>query len=292
MTDALVLAWAAAMIRGATPLLLALLGETMTQRVGVINLGVEGQMLVGAVGGFATVVVTGNPAMGMVAGMAAGAALSAVHAVLCLGFRVNQLASGVAVWTLGLGLSSLLGRPYVGGKVQGFEPVLGVSPMALVALGLTVMLAVFLARTSRGLQWRAVGDSLANARALGIWPWRAQLEAILVGGALSGLGGAVLAVDYTQTWAQEMTKGRGFVAVGLVIVSRWQPALALPVALVFGLSEIAVLQLQAAGVSISSHLLSCLPYVLCFSTLIIAHAVAKVDRSMPASLANVFKGAN
>lgn len=292
MTEALVLAWAAAMIRSATPLLLALLGETMTQRVGVINLGIEGQMLVGAVGGFATVVVTGNPALGMAAGMAAGAALSLIHGVLCLGFRVNQLASGVAVWTLGLGLSSLLGRPYVGGKVKGFEPVYGVSPMAFLALGLTAALAAFLARTRRGLQWRAVGDSLTNANAAGIWPWRVQLEAILVGGALSGLGGAVLAVDYTQTWAQEMTKGRGFVAVGLVIVARWQPALALPVALIFGLSEIAVLQLQAAGVSISSHLLSCLPYGLCFLTLITAHAVAKVDRSMPASLASVFKGAN
>src|SRR3546814_8629436 len=106
------------MFRSAQPRLLALLGATMTQRVGVVNLGIEGQMLVGAVGGFAVVVVTGNPALGMAAGMAAGVALSVVHAVLCLGFRVNQLASGVAVWTLGLGLSSLLGRPYVGGKVQ------------------------------------------------------------------------------------------------------------------------------------------------------------------------------
>src|SRR3546814_5814687 len=100
-------------------------------------------MLVGAVGGFAVVVVTGNPALGMAAGMAAGVALSVVHAVLCLGFRVNQLASGVAVWTLGLGLSSLLGRPYVGGKVHGFAPVLGISPMAWAAVGLTVALAVF-----------------------------------------------------------------------------------------------------------------------------------------------------
>src|SRR3546814_18470582 len=96
-------------------------------------------------------------------------------------------------------------------------------------------------------------------------------------------------VDYTQTWAQEMTKGRGFVAVGLVIVARWQPMLVLPVALVFGLSEIAVLQLQVAGLAVSSHLLACLPYGLCFLTLILAHAVARVDRGMPASLADVFR---
>ena len=219
-------------------------------------------MLAGACAGFAIAAVTGDPLLGFVAGATAGAALSAVHAFLCLGCRANQIGSGIAVWTLGLGLTSYFGRPFVGGRVAGLPPMGGpavanvpflgsiltqLTPTAPAALLLVVIVGLWLYRTSTGLNWRIVGESFETARAIGITPLLVQLQGILVGGLLSGFAGAILSVDYTQTWANDMTKGRGFVAVGLVIVARWNPFFILPVVLIFGLSEAATLRLQAAG---------------------------------------------
>jgi ABC-type uncharacterized transport system permease subunit len=230
--------WTAAMLRSSTPLLLATLGETLTQRVGIINLGVEGQMLGGACAGFAVAAVTGNPLAGLAAGAGAGLLLSTVHAALCLGCGANQIGSGIAVWLLGLGLTSYFGRPFIGGKVTGLAPLGGASvadipfvgtimvqltPAAPLALLLVALAALWLYRTRTGLNWRIVGESFETARAIGLAPRLVQLQGILAGGLLSGLAGAILSVDYTQTWANDMTKGRGFVAVGLVIVARWNP---------------------------------------------------------------------
>lgn len=288
MDETTALAWGAATLRSAAPLLLVLLGETLTQRGGIINLGVEGQMLVGAVTGFAVAATTGNPALALAAGAGAGLALSLVHALLCLGFRANQIGSGIAVWMLGLGISSFYGRPFIGGRVRTFEPWAGVSPVIWGAIVLVPLVGWWLYRTRPGLRWRAVGESVENAHALGIRPWAVQLRAILVGGLLSGLGGAVLSVDYTQTWANEITKGRGLVAVGLVIVARWNPFLVLPTALFFGLSEAAVLRLQASGLGISSYLLACLPYAACLGVLVAAHLSARHASYMPEGLKGVF----
>jgi simple sugar transport system permease protein len=288
MGEAAALAWAAAMLRSATPLLLALLGETLTQRAGIINLGVEGQMLVGAVVGFGVAATFGHPLPALLAGAAAGLTLSLVHALLCLGLRANQIGSGIAVWMLGLGVSSYYGRAFIGGKVTTFAPVLGISPVIWAALALVPIVGWWLYRTRPGLVWRAVGESVENARALGVRPWAVQLWAILVGGFLSGLGGAVLSVDYTQTWANEITKGRGLVAVGLVIVARWNPFLVLPTALFFGLCEAAVLRLQAAGLAVSSYLLACLPYAACLAVLTLVQLTARHGRDMPEGLKAVF----
>jgi simple sugar transport system permease protein len=283
-----VLGWAAATLRSATPLLLVLLGETLTQRAGIINLGVEGQMLVGAVVGFAVASTAGDPLLALGAGAVAGLLLSLVHAGLCLGVRANQIGSGIAVWVLGLGISSYYGRPFIGGKVTPFSTLLGISPVIWAAMMLAPVVGWWLYRTRPGLVWRAVGESVDNAHALGISPRLVQLRAILAGGLLSGLGGAVLTVDYTQTWANEITKGRGLVAVGLVIVARWNPLLALPTALAFGLCEAAVLRLQAAGLAVSSYLLACLPYVACLVVLIAVHLSARHASYMPAGLKGVF----
>ena len=295
--------WTAAMLRSSTPLLLVTLGETLTQRVGIVNLGIEGQMLAGACAGFALAAVTGDPVVGFAAGTAAGVLLSSVHALLCLGFGANQIGSGIAVWTLGLGLTSYFGRPFVGGDVKGL-PTLGgpgvsdlpfigpmLSQLTLVApltLALICMVGFWLYRTSTGLNWRVVGESFQTARAIGLVPWAVQLQGILVGGVLSGFAGSVLSVDYTQTWANEMTKGKGFVAVGLVIVARWNPFLVIPVALLFGLSEAATLRLQAGGLAISPYLISCLPYVVCLICVIVASARESRIGGMPAELASVF----
>lgn len=288
MDEAVLLAWGAATLRAATPLLLVLLGETLTQRTGIVNLGVEGQMLMGAVVGFAVAATYGNPATALAAGACAGLALSLVHAGLCLGAGANQLGSGIAVWILGLGLSSYFGRPYIGGKVETFGPVLGMSPVIWLSMLLAPIVGLWLYRTRTGLVWRAVGESVEHAVALGVRPRIVQLHAILAGGLCSGLAGAVLSVDYTQTWANEITKGRGLVAVGLVIVARWNPFLVLPTALFFGLCEAAVLRLQAMGLEVSSYLLACLPYAMCLLILIITHLAVNKASRMPESLKNVF----
>ncbi len=295
--------WTAAMLRSSTPLLLVTLGETLTQRVGIINLGVEGQMLVGACAGFAAAAVTGDPLIGLVAGGGAGVLLSAVHAILCLACGANQIGSGIAVWTLGLGLTSYFGRPFIGGKVTGLAPLWGsafadvpllgpiltqLTPMAPLALLLVVAVGLWLYRTSTGLNWRIVGESFETARAIGLSPLPIQLQGILVGGLFSGLAGAILSVDYTQTWANDMTKGRGFVAVGLVIVARWNPFFVLPVVLIFGLSEAATLRLQAGGLTLSPYLIACLPYVVCLLFVIIASMREGRIGGMPAELASVF----
>ena len=148
-------------------------------------------------------------------------------------------------------------------------------------------MGLWLYRTRTGLTWRAVGESVEHAVALGIRPRLVQLQAILVGGLFSGLAGAVLSVDYTQTWASEITKGRGLVAVGLVIVARWNPYLVLPTALLFGLCEAAVLRLQAMGLEVSSYLLACLPYAMCLLVLVVTHLAIKRANHMPESLKHV-----
>lgn len=295
--------WIAAMLRSSTPLLLVTLGETLTQRVGIINLGVEGQMLVGACVGFAAAATTGDPIVGFAAGAGAGLLLAAVHAALCLGCGANQIGSGIAVWTLGLGFTSYFGRGFVGGKVSGLAPLAGpelasvpllgpvitqLTPVAIAALALVAIIGAWLYRTRTGLNWRMVGESFDAARAVGLRPRLVQLQGILAGGLLSGGAGAVLSVDYTQTWANDMTKGRGFVAVGLVIVARWNPFLVLPVVLVFGLCEAATLRLQAGGLTLSPYLIGCLPYVVSLGCVLIASLREGRIGGMPAQLASVF----
>src|SRR5882757_7006006 len=175
--------WAAAMLRSTTPLMMVTLGETLTQRVGIVNLGIEGQMLCGACVGFAVAAQTGSPVLGLAAGAIAGLLLSLIHGVLCLGCEANQIGSGIAVWTLGLGLTSYFGRSAVGGKVGGLAPLAGpglsdlpfagpiltqLTPVAPLAI-ITVLLAgLWLYRTRTGLSWRITGESFQTARALGI----------------------------------------------------------------------------------------------------------------------------
>lgn len=295
--------WAAAMLRSSTPLMMVTLGETLTQRVGIVNLGIEGQMLCGACVGFAVAAQTGNPALGLAAGAIAGLLLSMIHGVLCLGCGANQIGSGIAVFTLGLGLTSYFGRAAVGGKVSGLAPLATpgfadipfagpiLTQLTLVApLAIVIVLAAgfWLYRTRTGLNWRIVGESFQTARALGIRPTLVQAQGILAGGLLSGFAGAILSVDYTQTWANEMTKGRGFVAVGLVIVARWNPYLVLPVVLLFGLSEAATLRLQATGVTLSPYLIACLPYLVCLLCVVVVSIREGRIGGMPAELVSVF----
>jgi simple sugar transport system permease protein len=300
---ALLAAWAIATLRSATPLIFATLGETLVQRVGIINLGTEGEMLLGACVGFAVGAATGNPWAGLAAGALAGAVLSLLHAGLVLGAGANQIGSGLAVWMMALGATSLYGRSLVGDQVTPLStlgspltdpiPFLGVfvgqmtmaAPMALLAVAGA---AWWLGETRPGLSWKAVGESARVAAENGVHPVRIRLTAIVTGGFLAGLGGAVLSVDYTQTWAQEMTKGRGLVAVGLVIVARWKPSLVLPVCLLFGLAEVATLRIQLAGYAFSPHLLGTFPYLVVLAVLVGSQVLARRASAMPADLKAVF----
>lgn len=300
---AIIASWGIATLRSATPLIFATLGETLVQRVGVINLGTEGEMLVGACVGFAVGVATGNPWLGLMAGALAGAALSLLHAGLVLGAGANQIGSGLAVWMIALGTTSYFGRALVGQQVTPLPnlgshltdglPLFGdvlaqmtmAAPLAIVAV---VCAAWWLNQTRPGLRWQAVGESARVAAENGIRPVRVRLAAIVVGGLLAGFGGAILSVDYTQTWAQEMTKGRGLVAVGLVIVARWKPMLVLPVCLIFGLTEVATLRMQSMGFELSPHLLGTAPYLVVLLVLVASHIFARRASAMPADLKAVF----
>lgn len=291
-------------LAAATPLIFVTLGETLTQRTGVINLGVEGEMLFGACFGFGAAMATGSPWIGLATGALAGAGLSLVHAALVLGARANQIASGLAVWILGLGITSYAGRRFVGGQVNPLPrpdaatlreiPVLGpglaqAGLAALIAVLAVVMAAWWLAQTRTGLVWRSAGESAQITRENGLDPVRARLSAIVTGGCLAGFGGAVLSIDYTQTWAQEITKGQGLVAVGLVIVARWNPLLVLPVCFVFGLAQVAAVRLPAAGFAMSPYLFLALPYLAVLIVIVLTHALANVRSAMPADLRAVFK---
>ena len=294
--------WIAATVRSSSPLMLVLLGETLTQRVGIVNLGVEGQMLVGACFGFGVAAHMHDPVIGLFVGALAGLVLSLLHGVLCIHLRVNQIASGLCVMMLGMGITSYIGRAFVGGEVSGLPSLAEVSASntfwhpiltqltwsAPIALVLPVLAGLFLFRTRNGLHWRTVGESSQVALALGIRPRLVQWQGLLVGGVLSGFAGAVLSIDYTQTWAQDMTKGIGLIAVGLVIVARWNPFLVLPIALLFGIADTSVLRLQAAAINTSSYLLQAAPYVFCLLVLIVTRLRATHDNQMPAGLKAVF----
>jgi len=295
--------WLAASLRSASPLMLVLLAETLSQRIGLVNLGVEGQMLSGACFGFGVAAYTQDPVTGLFAGALAGMVLSLLYGALCIHGRVNQIASGLCVMMLGAGITSYAGREFIGAEVTGLAPLAKnlvdvdsfwqplltqLTWSAPIAILLSICAGVFLYRTRSGMQWRTVGESVDVARALGIRPRIVQWQGLLVGGFLSGLGGAVLSIDYTQTWAPDMTKGLGLIAVGLVIVVRWNPYLVIPVALLFGLADTSVLRLQAAAFNTSSYLLAASPYVFCLVVLVITHLRVDRDGNMPAGLKGVF----
>jgi general nucleoside transport system permease protein len=254
-------------VLSATSLLYATLGELVGERAGVVNLGLEGIMLIGAAVGFAVAALAGNPYLGVAA---AGASCLAVN--LAFGFIViergaNQLAAGLTLMFFGLGASALIGRPFIGAVITSL-PRLGLPGLgafdALVWLAAPVALALWLLlfRTRWGLALRAVGEDPAAAFAAGVRPQWAQYQALALAGLLGGIGGAHLSVALTQTWDEGMTAGRGFIAIALVIFAKWNPLWALPGALVFGGADALQLRLQVLGANVSPFLMTMVPYVL------------------------------
>ncbi len=290
-------------VRAGSSVMLATYGEVISERAGIINLGIEGCMISGACSGFIVTAKTGSPFLGVLASVAAGGLLASVHAFMVVTRGANQLASGLALMFLGLGLTAFAGRPYVSTKINGLDdvpvPLLSKIPFLgevlfdhdlltyfAFALGPLIWFVMF--KTRWGLQLRAVGESAEAAFAAGINPVRVQYIAVIAGGALAGLGGAQLSLAYTQSWVEGMTSGRGFIAVALVIFAMWNPLRAMAGALVFGGAVAFQLQLQARGVGISPFLLDMTPYLF---TLAVLLAWVQLGRdALPAGLKTVFRG--
>ncbi len=291
-------------IAASTPLLLAAAGELVVERSGVLNLGVEGMMIMGAACGFAAAWFTGSTLVGALAGTCAGAALALVFALLTLGLAVNQVATGLALTILGVGLSGLIGAGFVGQRIAPAPhlavPVLtelpgvgrilfGQDAFVYGSVALVAGIRHFLYRTRAGLALRAIGDNPASAHALGYSVLRVRLFAVLFGGACAGLGGAYLSLAYTPFFVPGMTAGRGWIALALVVFASWRPLRLAGGAYLFGAVSILQLHAQGLGLGIPSQLMSSLPYLATVLVLVLISRTRGTGGSAaPAALGTAF----
>ena len=292
-------------LRAATPLVLAGLGELVTEKSGVLNLGVEGMMLVGAVAGFIGAFTSGNLYLGLVAAMVMGTLIALIHAVLTIIFGANQVATGLALTIFGSGLSAFIGADYVGKTIVGLQP-LGIPILKSIpilgkalfnqdilvygAVVLVILVRWFLRSTRAGLVLRSIGESPDSADALGLPVARIRIAAVMFGGAIAGLAGAYLSLAYTPLWAENMTSGRGWIAIALVVFATWKPERILFGAYLFGGVSAIQLVLQAAGINVSPYLLSSLPYLVTILVLVlISRNGTRIQLGAPASLGQPFR---
>ncbi len=290
----------ASLMVAATPILLAAIGELVAEKAGVLNLGVEGMMIVGAISGFAVAVETGSPWLGFLAAALGGALMSLLFVILTQFALANQVASGLALTLFGLGLSSLAGQNYVGIKPPAMPefriPVLADLPVVgpilfshdlILYLGIAIIAGVWagLKYTRAGLILRAVGENHDAAHALGYKVVRIRTMAIMFGGACAGLGGAYVSLVRVPQWTEGMTAGIGWIALALVVFASWKPWRVLLGAYLFGGITVLQLNLQAAGVAIPVEYLAMSPYVI---TIIVLVILAKDKSSAPAALGRIF----
>lgn len=295
-----------AMVRCGTPLLLVALGELVCEKSGVLNLGQEGMMLFGAVVGFIAAISTGNLWIGVLLAMAAGMLLSALFALVALGCNANQVATGLALTIFGIGLSSFVGAAWVGKPLSGFEPVaiplLSGIPllgkmlfsqdlMVYLSFALFALIAWALLKSRIGLVLQAVGENPDAASAMGLPVLRVRTLAVLFGGAMAGMAGAYLSLAYTPMWAENMTAGRGWIALALVVFASWRVFRVLLGAYLFGLASILHLVAQGVGLAIPANLLAMLPYVATILVLVLLSRDAVRTRLFaPVSLGQPWKG--
>ncbi len=290
-------------VTAAMPLMLAALGEMVAERSGVLNLGVEGMMVMGAVSAFGVAAATGSATLGVLAGVGAGIAMAALFGLIALGLAANQVATGLALTIFGLGLSGLIGAPLVGARREPLPrleiPWLSDIPLvgkmlfgqdALVYLGalLLALLVYVIRRTRTGLVLRAVGDNPEAGHALGIKVLRVRLLAVLFGGAMAGLAGAHLVLAYTPFWSTGMTAGRGWIALALVVFGAWQPMRVAFGALLFGAVTILQFHAQGLGIGLPSQLMASLPYLATIVALVMIAAAGRKSSAAPAALGREF----
>jgi general nucleoside transport system permease protein len=294
----------ASLMVASVPILLAAIGELVVEKSGVLNLGVEGMMIMGAVTGFATAVETGSPLLGFIGGAAGGAALSLIFAFLTQTLLANQVATGLALTLFGLGLSSLIGQGYVGIK----PPLTGPVPfgpltdipvlgrilfshdwMVYASIGIIAAVWAVLKYTRTGLILRAVGENHDAAHALGYKVRRIRVLAIMFGGAMAGLGGAYVSLIRVPQWTDGITAGAGWIALAIVVFASWKPWRVLIGGYLFGGITVLQLNLQAAGASIPVEYLSMSPYLITILVLVIMSS-GKGSRSLnaPAALGQNF----
>lgn len=291
-------------ITASTPLVIAAMGELVTERSGVLNLGVEGMMIIGAVCAFAVAQMSGSPLIGVGAGILAGAVFSLLFAFLTLTLVANQVATGLALTILGLGVSGMLGESFVGVPGVKLQPIAiplladipVIGPLLFrqdIIFYLSVLLVLgvnwFLFRTRSGLKLRAIGDNHGSAHTLGIHVIRTRYLAVLFGGACAGLAGAQLSLVYTPQWVENMSAGRGWIALALVVFASWRPWRVLAGGYLFGAVTIGQLHAQAFGIGLPSQLLSALPYA---ATIVVLVIISQNRRTTlintPASLGKPF----
>lgn len=302
LMDALAPVIASTLIAG-TPLMLAALGLLVNERSGVINLGSEGMMLMGAITAFATTVAFGSFGLGFVLAAVVGVVMAAFFAWLTIWLGANQVATGLALSLFGVGASAYLGLPYAGESLQppqfaipilGDIPLLGPAlfrhhPLVYGAVALCIAVAWFLGRTRPGLILRAVGESPSSAHSLGYNVRRIRLAAVLFGGMCCGLAGAFMSLVYTPLWMEGMVAGRGWIALALTTFATWRPFRVMAGAYLFGGITILTFHMQAVGVPIASQLLSMLPYIATIVVLVlISRNATWIRLNMPASLGKNF----
>jgi ABC-type uncharacterized transport system permease subunit len=288
----------------ATPLIYAALGELVAERSGVLNLGVEGMMLVGALAAFAVGVSTGSLMLGYLAAVCAGMLMALIFAVLTVSLQTNQVATGLALTLFGLGLSAFMGRKFLGLPIAGIHalplpwlrdiPVAGpllfrFDPAVYGSIALYFIIDRVLTRTRIGLILRAVGESPSIAHALGQPVMQTRYLAVLFGGATSGIAGAYLSTAMTPMWVEGLSAGRGWIALALVVFATWKPLRVLLGAYLFGGVTILQLHAQGFGLSVPSEILSMLPYVATIVVLVVICRDPKTIRlNQPASLGKSF----
>jgi ABC-type uncharacterized transport system permease subunit len=285
-------AWTAVLltiVTAATPLLLAAIGELVVERSGVLNLGVEGMMVMGAVSGFGAALLTGSPYLGVIAAIIAGMGMALLFGFLTLTLVSNQVATGLSLTLLGLGLSGLLGESFVGEPGARLPKLLGIDILIPFSFILTAAVAYVLFRTKAGLVIRAVGDSHNSAHALGYRVIAVRYLCVLFGGACAGLAGGYLSLAYTPQWIENMTAGRGWIALALVVFASWMPWRVVAGAYLFGAISILSYAVQSYGLGLPSQLLNSLPYLVTILALVVISANRRLTRTnAPASLGQAF----
>lgn len=272
-------------VQSGTSVLYGIYGETITERAGVINLGTEGCMVAGALAGYAFTYYSGSALVGALMAMVCGGLLAFVHALLVVFRKANQLATGLTIMFLGLGITAFLGRSFVSVSVQGLSqisipllssiPVIGKAVfsqdiLTYISYILCPVLTILLYRTRAGLILRATGEEENVLQAYGINSKLTRTLGVVIGGMLTGLGGAQLSIAYTHTWIENMTNGRGIIAVSLVILAGYNPKNAMIGAYIFGGAQTLQLMLQARGVNISTFILQMFPYLFTLAAMFIA----------------------
>ena len=264
-----------------TPLVFAGIGELVTEKSGVLNLGLEGLMLVGAVTGFITLVITGNYFYSLFLSIVSGVILSGIFAFLVLNLMTNQIATGLALTIFGIGLSAMLGKKFGGTPIDGLNPYYFI----VISFLLVFFVAYFLSKTKTGLIVRAVGENHNSAYALGYNVIKTRYFTIIFGGVMSSLAGYYISICYAPMWQEGMTAGRGWIALALVVFATWKPWRLLVGAYIFGGVAIMQMNLQAIGVKLPGQFFNMMPYLATIIVLVfISSNKLRLKLSAPSSL--------